>query len=338
VGEKGRLNTGRLTVVTPPHSFMDQFFINPAASIDRVLTGDAGVNADGRIEIAGEINALEGLALHAGSVVNTGRLSVDVTQGPDFTDLVNVDGLEQGGEIRVTNGGIEIVATGDVVSTGEITTAVSGYEAVDAGNINIDAGSRIVLEKGAVVDASSIGFNASGGDVTFTAGAFIDFTGKAYTGVSEPPSPSSDPTAPALGGVFLNAPHLRVGGMVDAGPHANVHFTAESDAGEARIILDGAWITGRDILLQATAVLENQAAVGLTRARTAATIDLLSKDTGKFTIIEAARDVQMTAENRTTLQVAASTASGDAYDAGYAVVDVDATARVHLDTHSGVVA
>jgi hypothetical protein len=212
-----------------------------------------------------------------------------------------------------------------------------GFNA-SGGDVTFTAGTEITVADGTFINARGGEGDASGGDIRLTAGAFIDFTGKAYTGVSEPPSPSSDPTAPALGGVFLNAPHLRVGGMVDAGPHADVHFTAESDAGEARIILDGAWITGRDILLQATAVLENQAAVGLTRARTAATSDLLSKDTGKFTIIEAARDVQMTAENRTTLQVAASTASGDAYDAGYAVVDVDATARVHLDTHSGVVA
>ncbi|HHW09619.1 MAG TPA: leukotoxin LktA family filamentous adhesin [Firmicutes bacterium] len=344
VGEKGRLNVGQLTVITPPPTFMEQFFTDLDNSVNRVLSGDAEIDDAGEIRIEGEINATQGLTLLAGQVTNTGRLVVDVTQSPDFADLVNLDGLESGNEIRISNGNIEIVATGDVTNSGEILTTVKGNTDLDAGDITIDAGGRIVIEKAGVIDARGGMENSSGGDVRLSAEERVEHAGQIYTGSEQ--KDAQGPAADPSGTVSLLAPEIYISGLINAGTHedgissGDVYITARRDSGgTARIRLDGAEVFGRDIFIAAGSSLVDNEATGLVRPEVTASIEMYSKaHPDRFTLIQAGRDVGLLAEARVELEVGAAVESGDTYDAGYAAVDVDSTSRIQLLEMAGIIA
>jgi filamentous hemagglutinin family protein len=369
VGTQGVLNVGGLTVVTPPPVFMQQFFRDPSTSVSRVLSGDTGVHSEGIIEIRGEINSTHGIALNAGEVVATGHLAVDITKSPVFDDLVNPGDLEIGDEIRITNGSIEIVAVGDITNSAEISTY--GHDDIDAGDITIEAGGSIVLGSTSAIVAAGQGANSSGGDVTVSAagsitaaeGSVVDArggvadsfggnirlvaaerieaAGEVYGGSSYvlPAEPEDIPER--SGAISLTAPEITVSGIINAGSDdfgissGDVFLTAERpDGGVASIRLDGAEVTGHSISAKAVSTVSDDSAAGIVQRSAAATIDIMSSDSDRYTWLMADRDISILAESNVSLTISPDTESDDSYDAAYAISGVDSTSRVHIGGYS----
>jgi hypothetical protein len=369
VGTQGVLNVGGLTVVTPPPVFTQQFFSDPSTSISRVLSGDTGVHSEGIIDIRGEINSTHGIALNAGEVVATGHLAVDITKSPVFDDLVNPGDLEIGDEIRITNGSVEIVAVGDITNSAEISTY--GHDDIDAGDITIEAGGNIVLGSTSAIVAAGQGANSSGGDVTVSAagsitaaeGSVVDArggvadsfggsirlaaaerieaAGEVYGGSSYvlPAEPEDIPER--SGAISLTAPEISVSGIINAGSDdfgissGDVFLTAERpDGGVASIRLDGAEVTGHSISAKAVSTVSDDSAAGIVQRSAAATIDIMSSDSDRYTWLMADRDISILAESNVSLTISPDTESDDSYDAAYAISGVDSTSRVHIGGYS----
>ncbi|OGB31539.1 MAG: hypothetical protein A3I16_04050, partial [Burkholderiales bacterium RIFCSPLOWO2_02_FULL_66_35] len=199
VGSGGVVNVGSLTVSTPTRSFLDTFFTDTgdidALSVGALLDGSAP-DEGGAITIDGTVNAMGGVRFRGGSV----RISGTVYRGakfvglaPDFSDVVNVNGLAAGTKIVEVDGRIQVVAEDDPAAavtpvasaaeedsenqTGSVDIQASqdvsvsgvirneGSEGVSGGQIAIQAGNNITLESGANISAAGLGNNSSGGTV-----------------------------------------------------------------------------------------------------------------------------------------------------------------------------
>ena len=118
VGKTGVINVGSLTAVTPSPGKMDDFLNN-------TLNGQGGtstywstfnpndwvktvpLSADGSIVVQGKINAASGVSVRATDFSNTGTISSGAsftTVKPDFSDVVNANGLASGTKIAVDGG------------------------------------------------------------------------------------------------------------------------------------------------------------------------------------------------------------------------------------------
>ena len=181
--------------MTPTHPFIDRFFDAPgvpsAAAVEKLLGGNAPINADASISILGRINALRDISLLGGSISNTGVITSGAGftgVAPDFSDIVNVNGLESANAIRVENGDILIVAAEDIDVNGVI--AADGADGLDGGDVDILAGGDIRLNDGAQVSAAGRGGDSSGGNIVvfadnnaaFNSGATIDVSGGEVSG------------------------------------------------------------------------------------------------------------------------------------------------------------
>ena len=166
VGSSGVINTGALTAITPTKNFMKSFFdisgnVSDGATT-AVLTGNVPLSSDGLISVQGRINAIGNIRLAAGDVINAGTIStkaVFVANSPDFSDVVNVKGLQSGTQIATRNGNIEIVASHDVENSGIISA--EGVSGVNGGNINIHAGNDVRLIGNSVISTSGSGSNSN---------------------------------------------------------------------------------------------------------------------------------------------------------------------------------
>jgi filamentous hemagglutinin family protein len=121
VGPTGVVNVGALTLTTPTQAFVDKFFVSPGnpndAAVSQLLAGTEPRNASGTIAVQGRINAAEGVRLSAGAINVAGSIYSGarfVGTAPDFTDVVNTNGLVAGTNVVVREGRIELVADGDV--------------------------------------------------------------------------------------------------------------------------------------------------------------------------------------------------------------------------------
>lgn len=175
VGAGGVVNVGSLTVTTPTQRFVDDFFTAPGVpnevSVDQLLAGSAPRNEAARIEILGRINAGEDVRLSAGAINVAGSIYSGarfVGAAPDFTDVVNVNGLAGATNVVVREGRIEIVADGDVAVSG--TMAAPGGSGVRGGDIAIRAGGDVELKDGALIAARGSGDASAGGTVNVWAG------------------------------------------------------------------------------------------------------------------------------------------------------------------------
>jgi len=171
VGAGGTINVGSLTAVTPTKNFMNSFFDSPGnpslTATNQLLGGTMPVNEDALISISGTVHAVGDIRLNAGNVINAGEIASSALfsgDAVDFSDVVNINGLETGGVISVENGDIEILAENDVINTG--TLASNGSDNLDAGDIDIHAGNDIVLSGNSLVSARGSGGNSAGGDIT----------------------------------------------------------------------------------------------------------------------------------------------------------------------------
>lgn len=187
VGATGVVNVGSLTVTTPTRQFVDGFFSSPGtpnpASVTQLLAGTAPRDAGAAISVQGRINAVEGVNLSAGAINVAGTIFSGarfIGSAPDFTDVVNTNGLVSANNVVVHEGRIEIVADGEVAISG--TLAAPGSTGVRGGDIAVIAGDNFSLDNGALVSVHGNGQNSAGGTVNIRAdsdaitrtGALID--------------------------------------------------------------------------------------------------------------------------------------------------------------------
>ncbi|HKJ07484.1 MAG TPA: leukotoxin LktA family filamentous adhesin, partial [Gammaproteobacteria bacterium] len=171
VGRSGVVNVGRLAVSTPSRRFMDRL-MGPQGRIDadavkRLVNGDVPLSPDGVISIQGQVNAVDAVRLHGAQVSVSGTTRVTGAQAHKalFESTVNADGMQQGGSLKVSDGGIEIVAAGDAEVSGTLDAANAGGGGT-GGTIRIMA-PHVTLGHGATVDASG---SAGGGTVRIGGG------------------------------------------------------------------------------------------------------------------------------------------------------------------------
>ena len=174
VGKNGIVNAGSFLAVTPTSAFMNQFFTAPGVptpnATANLLNGTVPITPDGLISVLGKINVARSITLVSGNVHNSGSItSGAVFSGmkPDFSDVVNVAGLQSGTSISVQNGDIEIQAAGDFENSGRISTR--GANNLNAGSINVHAGDDIKLDPNSLISAQGQGHNSNGGKVTILA-------------------------------------------------------------------------------------------------------------------------------------------------------------------------
>ncbi|MGH7941719.1 MAG: leukotoxin LktA family filamentous adhesin, partial [Limisphaerales bacterium] len=174
VGASGVVNVGSFTALTPTQDFMSQFFIAPGnpspAATAALLNGTVPISPDGWISIKGTINAVAGIGLYGGTVSNSGVIqsgAVFSGSNPDFSDVVNTNGLRNASSIAVQNGNIVIQASGDFENSGTIAT--NGASNLNAGNVNVQAGQNVKLDSGSTVAANGEGSNSNGGNIQMVA-------------------------------------------------------------------------------------------------------------------------------------------------------------------------
>ncbi|MEW6481359.1 MAG: leukotoxin LktA family filamentous adhesin, partial [Pseudomonadota bacterium] len=125
VGKDGVVNVGSLTVSTPAQSFVTDFFLEGGevdpASLGALLSGSLASGDGSSISVDGTINAMGNVRLLSGSVRIGGTIfrgARFVGLAPDFSDVVNANGLEDGTKIVEENGRIKVVAdTGPAAET-----------------------------------------------------------------------------------------------------------------------------------------------------------------------------------------------------------------------------
>jgi hypothetical protein len=170
VGGSGVLNVGSLKVVTPTQDYINNFFVapgNPSATATiQAINGQVPIDSNGCITIQGKVNAINNINLAGGTVINTGMMTTGAffaATRPDMSNVVNLNGLENGAKIAVENGNIEIVAGNDFKNSGTITT--DGASNQNAGNISITAGDNLTIDSGSKISARGYG-DSSAGDIT----------------------------------------------------------------------------------------------------------------------------------------------------------------------------
>jgi hypothetical protein len=174
VGKTGVVNVGAFSAMTPTSSFLSQFFVSPGnpsgVATNQMVTGTVPITPDGLISIQGKINAAQNVSLFGGSVTNSGAIAsgaIFANNKPDFSDVVNIKGVQSGTTLSVQGGNIEILAAGDVQNAGVIAT--DGAANGNAGNIDIHAGGNVQLLTNSLVSASGNGLNSNGGKIKILA-------------------------------------------------------------------------------------------------------------------------------------------------------------------------
>ncbi|MCP4651988.1 MAG: leukotoxin LktA family filamentous adhesin, partial [Candidatus Omnitrophica bacterium] len=171
VGKDGVVNVGSITAMTPTKNFMDNFFDSSGIPSDistmAVIDGAVPINTNGLIYIDGQINAIKDVNLSAGGIKNSGLIQSGANfQGnaPDFSDIVNINTLDNANRIIVENGNIEIVAVGDFDNSGAIVA--DGGENLDGGNITISVGNNISLSGDSLIASRGRGVKSGGGVIS----------------------------------------------------------------------------------------------------------------------------------------------------------------------------
>jgi filamentous hemagglutinin family protein len=174
VGASGVVNVGSLSVTTPTQQFVDNFFLAPGSpdqvAVAQLLSGTAPRSGSGLVSILGKVNATDGISLSAGAINVAGSIYSGarfVGTAPDFTDVVNANGLASATNVVVREGRIQIVADNDVTVSGAI--AAPGGAGVRGGDIGIRAGGNVELQSGAIIAARGNGANSAGGTVSIWA-------------------------------------------------------------------------------------------------------------------------------------------------------------------------
>ncbi|MCB1321688.1 MAG: leukotoxin LktA family filamentous adhesin, partial [Leptospiraceae bacterium] len=170
VADTGVVNVGSLTLQTPTRDYMKSVFDAPgvpnAEALEAIIDGSLPIYSFGKVDIDGTINAAGSVMINAGDVEVAGAISAGIqaqAKLAQFGSVVNVDGAQSGAGIVEENGVIKIVALDDVTITGEVS--IDGADNMDAGDIDIQAGDAITVEKDALISAKGIGENSNGGEI-----------------------------------------------------------------------------------------------------------------------------------------------------------------------------
>ncbi|MCZ4315718.1 leukotoxin LktA family filamentous adhesin [Comamonadaceae bacterium G21597-S1] len=187
VGAAGVVNVGSLHLSAPTPAFVDNVFTAPGTPNDgavaQLLAGTAPRNAGATITIDGTVNAVDTVSVSAGAVNVGGAIYSGarfVGSAPQFSDVVNANGMASANRVVERGGKIFIVADGDV-RVGGIVNA-DGSAGVRAGDIDVRAGGDVHLAPGARISAQGVGPASDGGTVnvwadqgaTLHAGALVD--------------------------------------------------------------------------------------------------------------------------------------------------------------------
>jgi hypothetical protein len=164
VGASGVLNVGSLSVSTPPASFISGFFnagVPSAAMTAQLLSGTEPISSSGLISIQGRVNAVQDVALRAGQVTvgASGVIAAGASfsgTAPDFSDLVNTNGLVRGAAIVERNGRI-LISTGSTLNL----AGVLGANTVELASTSASGGAVGVVLSGADVAGRTLSLNAS---------------------------------------------------------------------------------------------------------------------------------------------------------------------------------
>lgn len=169
VGAGGIVNVGALSMSTPTQGFVDRFFTAPgvvdAGALAQLLNGTAPLSS-AAIRIDGRINAIDAVELAAGTVSVKGAVLTGARfegQAPDFTDVVNAQGLAIGSRVVERSGRIYIAAADDIEIAG--TLDARGGAGTDGGDIRLRAGRDIVADIDAMVTAAGDGEDSDGGRI-----------------------------------------------------------------------------------------------------------------------------------------------------------------------------
>ncbi|HEX6971471.1 MAG TPA: leukotoxin LktA family filamentous adhesin, partial [Limnochordia bacterium] len=250
VGPTGSVNVGSFTALTPTKQFVEGFFDAPgvpsAGAVAAVKNGSAPIDPDGLISITGQLNAVGDIDLSAGTVTNSGVIASGAAftgSAPDFSDIVNVNGLQTAARIAMQSGQIEIRAAGDVINSG--TVAADGADGLDAGTVSLKAGGDVLLAPGSVLSARGRGADSNGGrvdvyagdDATFSAGAAIDVRGGDVSGDGGAAELSAADTVTLAGGTFRAGATSGRAGSVLIDPD-EIDVTADQLTGGGDFILE----------------------------------------------------------------------------------------------------
>lgn len=169
VGAGGIVNVGALSMSTPTQGFVDRFFTAPgvvdAGALAQLLNGTAPLSS-AAIRIDGRINAIDAVELAAGTVSVKGAVLTGARfegQAPDFTDVVNAQGLAIGSRVVERAGRIYIAAAEDIEIAG--TLDARGGSGTDGGDIRLRAGRDIVADIDAMMTAAGDGEDSDGGRI-----------------------------------------------------------------------------------------------------------------------------------------------------------------------------
>jgi filamentous hemagglutinin family protein len=294
VGAGGVVNVGSLSVSTPTQSFADRFFVNgqpDAGAVGQLLNGTAPLSS-AAIRIDGQINAADGVTLAAGTVSVAGAVLTGARfegRAPDFTDIVNTQGVSTGSRLVERSGRIYIAADEDIEIAGTLDARGGG---ADGGEIELKAGRDILVDIDAMVTAAGDGEGSDGGRVYSMAersalirsGAVMDASAGA-SGDGGFVEFSAKDTVELAGGQFLADGRAGgAAGLVLIDPlnivlSANLLRGAGGYAGIPAGPDNGVSVTGANLLLQATNRITVNENVTVSSRRVAGT-DAASHATG----------------------------------------------------------
>ena len=250
-GKNSNVNVGSLNVYTPTKDQMNKYLdlngnINNV-EIGKLTNGEVALTDSGLITVDGKINALKDVTFGAGNVnINGDILSGAAFQNNkvDFSDVVNVNGYNANNMSMVAeNGEIVIKAVNNVEISGKVVN--DGSNNRNAGNIDIDAGTNIVINENAVISAKGMDENSNGGninilaqnDTTFKKNALIDVKGGMLSGDAGFIELSAKKNVNLNGGVFEAFAQNGKNGTILIDPE-NLYITTNNLSNGANISLE----------------------------------------------------------------------------------------------------
>jgi filamentous hemagglutinin family protein len=267
VGAGGVVNVGSLSVSTPTQSFADRFFVNgqpDAGAVGQLLNGTAPLSS-AAIRIDGRINAVDGVTLAAGTVSVAGSVLTGARfegRAPDFTDIVNTQGVSTGSRLVERSGRIYIAADEDIEIAGTLDARGGG---ADGGEIELKAGRDILVDIDAMVTAAGDGADSDGGRVYSMAersalirsgavmdasagasgdGGFVEFSAKDTVELAGGQFLADGRAGGAAGLVLIDPLNIVLSANLLRGAGGYAGIPAGSD--------NGVSVTGANLLLQAT--------------------------------------------------------------------------------------
>ena len=324
VGASGIVNVGSLTLTTPTTQFVDNFFTSPgqvnASAVTQLLAGQAPRNSDGQIVIDGQINAIDDISLSAGTISVAGTLYSGarfIGSAPDFTDVVNANGLTSGSALVVSQEGhIQIVADDDITVAGALSA--QGANGVNGGTVDLQAGGDIHVTSGALITTEGHGTNSVNGDITLAAHG--DGLGTASIDIESATLKGGDITLAATAAYDLSTLPVQV---PVTGASVTIHSSTLSASGDLNVTADAS---------------VDASTSSLSPLATITTVSTAQVDVTGSSQLHSGGDTTLAATSTVTADATAGTPSAVKLpgDAGVAVNVIVSTATAHVGGSSSV--